>query len=1016
MQRLWTKENISPFSQFTWKQVKIEIKDVSGNLIYYHPGVEVPESWSHNAAKTFAHKYLFRGVDDKVLIDFEPLACPKPAGAPKGEWSLKQVAKRMVTAWTNTGTDNGYFDEEWPIFYNECLYAICAQYFAPNSPQWFNTGIDIYGIPGNKDGNCYIDKNGEAKDDAGCYERPPAMACHLTSIKDTLFGPSSITEYLTTETRIFRGGSGSGADWWRLRAIGEPIKAGGVSSGVMSFLKTPDVNAGCVKSGGVTRRSAKMVSLDIDHPEILDFIQWKVREERKAIALAEHDYSIEWNADGGVYQTISGQNSNNSIAIPGSFHKTRELKLKWNLIGRVKVDESKLEFTSEEYSHPQGLIKKIAPYKHGNFSVTEIINWNGPNGLGWYPIVNKIDPEELLDLNARCAWVCADPGVHYLDHFEKWNPVANDGQVKQTNPCGEYLFLENTSCNLLCLNLLKLADKPDDLDHAAELGTTALDITVSMASLPTKDLALGAHNYRTIGLGFAGLGAWLMKEGIAYDSERARDWAGILACRINFIAWKTSAGLGNKLGAFPRYEANKEHINKVLDLHQEAAYNLYRDTKEYLGLIDKQNIDYSTLRDLPVRNSFVTLCMPAGTVGIVLDAETTGIEPFFSLMAEKKLAGGGSMSIPCPAAEQALIKLQAENSIQTPVNMICDWIVKYGNLESHPELSSKPEILAIFDTAVKNLGGDRSISYQAHILMLGAIQPFLSGAASKTVNLPYNATIKDIKEVYELCYKEGVKCVAVYRDGCKMSQPLNVPGISTNPISRMAADMIKAGFGDKHLERIASTEDSVTSLISRLIDDAPEKLWLALRANWDGLKIQKARDSYIEEFTINSAGKKRKFHLVVGLTEKGEPIEVFLKCGVGGNFESAIVDVLGIAISYLLQAGMPLMRLCKKFITPAMKFEPSGFTDRPELKYVNNMIEAILKIMAMRHMTKQEISDLGMDPASSKHIEEEHENEPKETTEYKPGTIPCPVCASPIQAVGCVPCSRCGTKIGGCGG
>lgn len=1015
IEQLWTGGEPAE-SLFHWKLVPIDITDEHGTVIYKHPGVEVPEDWSYNAAQTLAQKYLFRGVTDEAIMVVTNTACPKPAGAPAGEWSLKQVAWRIATFWGYWGRQHGYFetDAERDTFINEVMFGLFAQIFAPNSPQWFNTGVVLYGIHGNQDGNWVIkrtDSNSTYADNTEtAYARPAVMACHLKSIKDTMFGPESLTDFWVAEARLFKFGSGNGANWWRIRGKGEPLSKGGVSSGLMSFLQVPNAVAGTIKSGGTTRRAAKMVSLDLDHPEIKEFITWKAREERKAMALVDHGFSAEWNAEGGAYETVGGQNSNNSVAIPAAFYDVKDRGLDWYLIGRVKVDLTKLFPIGSKQEHPQGIVQRVREFKHGSFQVTAIINIDGADGPGWYPILESVDPEELLDMIARCAWVSADPGVHNLEFFEAWNPVSADGKVKQTNPCSEYLHLENTSCNLMCLNMLKVYSFTEDFKHAVKLMTYALDITVSFSSLPSVELAWGAYNYRSLGLGFAGLGAHLMCRGIAYDSDIGRKLAAEIACSLTTIAWETSAELAERLGAFPRYEANRDSVSKVIMMHSKAAKELgFNDYSERLLRVAPK----------PVRNSFVSLIMPAGTVGLIMDCDTTGIEPFFALRAYKKLAGGGSMTIACDSVREGLKRIGCS---EEEIFIAEECIAKEGTLENWSKLT--PSQLAIFDTAVPYKPGGRSISWQAHIKMLGAVQPFISGASSKTINMPHNSSVADVKEAYELARKLGIKCVALYRDGCKMSQPLNIPGVSKDPLIRAAKDLIAAGMGDSILEEMIERREHAIDLGGAIIGfmgEDPERFWHLLQENWEGIKIPKSRNSYTEEFTINSPLGPKKFHLCVGLTDKGDPIEVFMKCGVGGNFESAVVDVLGITLSYLLQEGMPLMRICKKFILSKMRFEPMGFTDRPELRFVNNMMEAIMKLMAIRHLNTDQLAELGIEKPLDEsedliaEIGSEFDGYEPETEETRLGVTKCIQCGYDVPVVGCVPCARCGYKPGGCG-
>ena len=1029
-----------PEDQIEWKTVDVSYP---GGQNYQNFGVEVPANWSDNAVQALATKYFFRGVSEETLIDTVQLkVSPRHSKAMPGEWSLKQVAWRISHFWRMWGEKLGYFIDtaEADVFEKECRFALYAQIFHPNSPQWFNTGVYLYGIRGNVDGTvCHSHDNpsllmklldgSPALDhdpniftpiQAPAYERPCVHACHLVSVRDAMFGEASLSEDWITEARLFKYGSGVGTNWSTIRGRGEPISAGGVASGLLSFLKVPNAIGGVIKSGGTTRRAAKMVSVDADHPEIFEFVSWKASEERAALALVDHGYSAEFNKEGGAYERVDGQNSNNSVAIPKEFWDVRNLSLPWFLISRtpvkINVPGARENLTRR---HPQGTYIEVPDFKFGSFTVNKLIR-KDPQG-DWYAVLKETTPDKILDVIARAAWVSADPGVHHLDLFEEFNPVKKDGKIRTANPCSEYLFLDDTSCNLACANLLHLDRKSGRREffaHVVRLMTFVLDITVSYGSLPSELLARGAFEYRTLGIGYAGLGALLMQVGLAYDSEEARKYAAHIQGMQTLYAWQTSAELAQRLGPFPAYGRNKEHLGDVLERHAKAA--------ESNG--DQKIADeLRSLRTVPMRNAFVTLVMPAGTVGITLDAKTTGIEPYFSLVSHKKLSDGTNMQFACPSVKPALTKLGYSS---TEAGQAVDYVASHGTILGWDKLKKEHE--SVFATAVSP---DRNeIRWKAHIDMLGAVQPLMSGAVSKTINMPRDATIDDIKQAYIYAHTKSVKCVALYRDGCKLSQPMNVADPAkqeanreyfNQAIIRKAKELVEAGFGDPPLADMIHRRTGAHGIdgIVRMMKEDPRDFWDLLRKHWSGLPVDKFRKSYTVDFTIMSPRGSKKFYLTVGTTEDGQPIELFIRTGLGGNFQDAVVDALAMKISYLLQQGIPLKKLLSKYLTNKYVFEPAGMTDftEPALRFANNFIELIMKILARRHLTPEEQAGIGVTDATNGKSVVVMENHSLPQVDDVMRILPkgmkqCPSCGTPVKAWGCDPCPSCGHKEGGCGG
>ena len=642
-QRRFTKENVSPFDMFEYDYRTSVIKNPTGEVLFEMKDVEVPKQWSQIATDIIAQKY------------FRKAGIPQPDGSLGRETSAKQVAHRMANCWRVWGERNGYFNSEKDaqVFYEELVYSILKQACVPNSPQWFNTGLhESYGITGKPQGHYYVDgKDGQLKRSTSAYERPQPHACFILSVDDDLVNDGGIMDLWIREARIFKYGSGVGTNFSKIRGEGEKLSGGGTSSGLMSFLKIGDRSAGAIKSGGTTRRAAKMVCLDLDHPEIMTFINWKQEEEKKVAALVAAGYDNSY--EGEAYLTVSGQNSNNSVRVPNEFFKVLEQDGDWEL--KARTDGS---------------------------------------------VMKKIPAREVWNQINYAAWRCADPGTQYDTTINEWHTCPQGGRINASNPCSEYMFLDNTACNLASANLMQFFDVEKSLfdvegfSYTCRLWTTVLEISVLMAQFPSKEVAQLSYDYRTLGLGFANLGTMLMVSGIPYDSEKARGIAGAITAIMTGVAYKTSAEIAGVLGAFPRYEENKNDMLRVMHNHRAAAYDA-SDAYEGLsikpvGINSKYCPDYLLSaackawddavelgEKFGYRNAQTTVIAPTGTIGLVMDCDTTGVEPDFALVKFKKLAGGGYFKIINQSVPVALKHLgYGEKEIDAHYK-ICSWFCNF---------------------------------------------------------------------------------------------------------------------------------------------------------------------------------------------------------------------------------------------------------------------------------------------------------------------------------------------------
>lgn len=918
--RLFTKEientDKTVYDLFTWKSVDVIIKNyATGEAITDMRNLEFPVAYSQSACDIIASKYFRkRGV----------------GGERDYEYSMRQVAHRMVTFWLNSMEDSGLINKEQrTVMYDELVYTFLSQRFAPNSPQWFNTGLNIYGITGSSQGHFYYDeKLKKTVTSVDTYTRTQGSACFITSVDDTLIGNKSLTDQLTIETLLFKYGSGVGSNWSTIRSKDERLSGGGKSSGLLSFLKVSDRNAGAIKSGGTTRRAAKMNILDLDHPEILEYINWKAQEEEKVVALGKMGYST--NFEGEAYDTVSGQNANNSVRISNEFmEKLKDSNAMWQTSGRVDSNVNK-----------------------------------------------EIPVSKIWEDIAYAAWRCGDPGIQYDDTINTWHtcPAGEDGKlwerhnrINASNPCSEYMFLDDTACNLASINLMQYYDiESEEFDNEGYLHTImlvqmVLEATIHFGQFPTSDIARKSYMFRTTGLGFTNLGTLFMVMGIPYDSENARNIAASLASIMTGHSYYTSSLMAQKLGPFPAYKYNKKQMINVIKNH--GAISNYKEGTEPIGLTyEPIKVDHNILNKLNMkqtsetvkkvwqnaivsgeaygfRNAQVTVLAPTGTIAFAMDCATTSSEPFFSHISFKKLVGGSFMEIVNPAIGIALKKLGYLND---QINEIIDYVQRKsddvlvdGKIEGAPHL--KEEHYAVFDTANKCGTGKRFISPIGHVKMMGALTPHITGAISKTVNLPNQATIEQIKEIYHLSFTLGIKAIALFRDNCKASQPLNTIKASKQ------RDITQYSY--KELLEIAQTSSPVT--INKTLRDKPKGIREARihEAEINGIKYYIHTSFYNDDLVNDSIQNDRIGNSRTYNREDGRWLgEVYISAGEQGSLIKGLLDSLSKTISIMLQYGVPAKNISSMY--RGQKYEPSGpVKGHPYIKWVDSISDLISKVI-----------------------------------------------------------------------
>ncbi|MDH4157828.1 MAG: vitamin B12-dependent ribonucleotide reductase [candidate division Zixibacteria bacterium] len=1058
IQRYFTRQGESPYSRISFAKRTSEIKNTDGSTVFKAENILVPESWSPVAVDILAQKYFRKAGVPQIDENGNPVLDEEGKQVLGRETDARQVFHRLAACWSHWGEKHGYFDSKDDVraFYDELCYMLATQVASPNSPQWFNTGLYYaYGISGVSNGHHYVDPDTHVLTQArNAYEHPQPHACFIQSVTDDLVNEGGIMDLWVREARLFKYGSGTGSNFSSIRGCREPLSGGGSSSGLMSFLKIGDRAAGAIKSGGTTRRAAKMVCLDLDHPDIMEFVGWKVAEEQKVAALVtgsrvireqlkeilnaacfkdksgetvvETDVEknkklklalktarrfavppayinkvlelvtvgvtdiefvdLDTNWDSEAYLTVSGQNSNNSVRIPNAFFEKLKADENWDLVRRT-----------------DGKVSRSIP------------------------------AQELWEKIGYSAWSCADPGVQYDTTINEWHTCPESGRINASNPCSEYMFLDDTACNLASINLVKFLDEDGKFDiegylHTIRLWTVVLEISVLMASYPSRAVAQRSYDFRTLGLGYANLGTVLMRLGIPYDSPEGHAWCGALTALLTGEAYVTSAEMARQLGPFPEYFRNRSHMLRVVRNHRRAAYNA--DRAEYEDLTVKPaGINPNYIHEELVtaarlvwdhalemgeahgyRNAQVTVIAPTGTIGLVMDCDTTGIEPDYALVKFKKLAGGGYFKIinnSVPIAlrrlgyseeevrdiilyatghktlrqapfinheslqakgfgKEELAKVEkslenvfditfafnkftlGENTLKETLGLsdetINDWdfnlLREFGftreqidlaneyccgtmTLEGAPHLKEKH--LAIFDCASRcGRKGRRFIKYEAHIRMMAAAQPFISGAISKTINMPAEATIDDVKRAYMLSWETMNKAIAIYRDGSKLSQPLSSTVLDE----------------DSRPEQL-SVEDVAGRMAQKVV-----YRYLAKRR-----KIPNRRGGYTQKAVVGG----HKVYLRTGEYSDGTLGEIFLDMHREGAAFRSLMNSFAIAVSLGLQHGVPLEEFVDAFLFS--RFEPNGgVIGNKSIKRATSIIDYIFRELAISYLARTDLA------------------------------------------------------------
>ncbi len=1078
--RRFTKENESPYAGLDFDHRTSEIRNPDGSVVFRQEGVRVPSEWSQVATDVLAQKYFRKAGVPQTGPDGKPLEDDRGRPITGSEHDAREVFHRLAGCWTDWGKRYGYFDseEDSRAFYDEICYTLAHQMTAPNSPQWFNTGLSFaYGMSGPAQGHYYVEENdGETRRTKTAYERPQAHACFIQSVADDLVGEGGIMDLWVREARLFKYGSGTGSNFSSLRGEGEPLSGGGRSSGLMSFLRIGDRAAGAIKSGGTTRRAAKMVCLDLDHPDIEDFIDWKVVEEqkvaalvagskacrealtsvmratrvkaasgaaneqvdadpktndalkvairrartsrvpesyiRRALHLAEQGYTefpfdeYDTNWDSEAYSTVSGQNSNNSIRVPNAFFAALDKGGEWNLTRRTDGE-----------------------------------------------VARSVKASDLWEKIAYAAWACADPGLQYDSTINEWHTCPASGRINASNPCSEYMFLDDTACNLASINLAKFIDEQGRFDiegfrHVSRLWTIVLEITVLMAAYPSKKIAELSYRFRTLGLGYANMGTILMRQGIPYDSPRGRAICAAITALMTGEAYAASAEMAKEHGPFPGFEENREDVLRVIRNHRRAAYDAPAKDYEGLTVLPQGISEEDCPEDLRAaaldawdralalgerhgfRNAQTTVIAPTGTIGLLMDCDTTGIEPDFALVKFKKLAGGGYFRL----ANRSLIPaLKALGYTDEQVEDIETYCVGHRTLEGAPGINHdtlrakgfddaalakveealaeafeigfafnkftlgetfctdvlgisekqldqwnfnlleslgfssdeiqaandyccgtmtvegaphlRDEHLPVFDCANRcGSRGKRFIAYTGHLEMMGAAQPFLSGAISKTINMPNEASVEDIRHAYEMGWKLMLKAVALYRDGSKLSQPLSAAAEDFDIAPEESADA--AAIAEKITERIVVR-------------------YLAKRR-----RLPFRRKGYTQKANVGG----HKVYLRTGEYEDGSVGEIFLDMHKEGAAFRSLMNCFAIAVSLGLQHGVPLEEFVDAFVFT--RFEPNGIVQGNQaIKMSTSVIDYIFRELAITYLDRMDLSqvseeDLRADTMGASRIEE----------------------------------------------
>lgn len=1083
--RHFTKEGQSPYQNISFKKTSCEIRNPDGSVVFKLDDVKVPKSWSQVASDVLAQKYFRKaGVPNALkadsdqnvpkwlwrhVVDEKALKKMPEEDRYGSEVSATQVFDRMVGAWTYWGWKGGYFfaEKDARVFYDELRYMMCNQMCAPNSPQWFNTGLHwAYGISGPAQGHCYIDPDTQKlTTSTSSYERPQPHACFIQSVKDDLVNEGGIMDLWVQEARLFKYGSGTGSNFSSIRGNGEDLSGGGRSSGMMSFLRIGDRAAGAIKSGGTTRRAAKMVTVDVDHPDIEEYINWKVIEEQKVAALVTGSKQLKkhltniMNACHGDDGTEVDPQENpvlkssikaaRAVSVPDSYIQ-RILQLAGQGITEFPVEEFDTNWTSEAYVTVSG------QNSNNSVRVTNDFLKLADTGGEWDlirrtdgKIHRRIDAKKLWNDISYAAWSCADPGIQFDTTINEWHTCPKSGRINASNPCSEYMFLDDTACNLASINLMRFYT-PDaahsfDVDgykYIVRMLTVVLEISVYMSQLPSKALAIGTYDFRTLGLGYANIGGLLMSMGLSYDSDEARALTGALTAIMTGVSYQASAEMAGELGAFAKYKDNAKDMLRVIKNHRRAAYG---ETEGYDALeilpvpLDHKNCPVPILVDEAktswdkalslgekhgYRNAQTTVVAPTGTIGLVMDCDTTGIEPDFALVKFKTLAGGGYFKIINQMVPNALKKLGYTPQQSEDITL---YATGHGTLEDAPGISFKAlkekgfttdiieklagDLKAAFDVKfafnkwslgedfcrdalglsdaqlaktnlniLSHLGfseadidaanahccgtmtlegaphlkdehlpvfdcantcgrlGKRYLSAESHIHMMAAAQPFLSGAISKTINMPFNAKIEDCKKAYELSWQLGLKSNALYRDGSKLSQPLSASLLSEEDDT---SDAVEA-----HIN--ASTTAQTTQVVEKIIERVIQR--------HERRQLPPRRKGYTQKASVGG----HKVYLRTGEYSDGKIGEIFIDMHKEGAAFRSLMNNFAMAISIGLQYGVPLDEFVEAFTFT--RFEPAGMvTGNEVIKVATSILDYIFRELAVSYSGRSDLAHVSLD-------------------------------------------------------
>jgi ribonucleoside-diphosphate reductase alpha chain len=892
--RYFSRAGVSPYNEIEWELRNASITNESGKVVFEQTNVEIPKAWSLMATQVVVSKY-FRG----------------PLGTPQREHSVRQMIGRVVDTITGWGRKDGYFaaPEDAEAFSDELTHILLHQKACFNSPVWFNCGIE---------------------------EKPQCSACFILSVEDTM---DSILDWYRKEGVIFKGGSGSGVNLSKIRSSKEQLAGGGTASGPVSFMKAADASAGVIKSGGKTRRAAKMVVLDVDHPDIEEFIKCKVEEEKKAWALIEAGYDS--SLDGPAYGSVFFQNANNSVRVTDEFMRAVEEDREWQT-KYVRSGEACETFKARD----------------------------------------------LMRMIGESTYFCGDPGMQYDTTINDWHTCSNTARINASNPCSEYMHLDNSACNLASLNLLKYLRDDGVFDteafrRAVDIVILAQDILIDNSSYPTPEITANARAFRELGMGYANLGALLMSLGLPYDSDAGRAYAAAVTALMSGEGYLQSSRNAAATGAFAGFEVNRQPMLRVLNKHRSAAYKISPSHVPLDLLTAAREAWDSTCAEAEqngVKNSQISVLAPTGTIAFMMDCDTTGVEPDIALIKYKKLVGGGLLKIVNNTVPRALRRLGYDVK---QIQEIVEYVEEHETIEGAPHL--KDEDLAVFDCAFKPANGSRSIHYMGHVKMMSAVQPFISGAISKTINMPTEATVEDITHAYMESWKLGLKAVAIYRDGSKRTQPLNT-----------AKDKTEAKAG-------AAESKEARPLRRRLPDE---------------------RRSITHKFDI--AGHEG--YIIAGMYEDGQPGEIFITMSKEGSTISGLMDSFATAISIALQYGVPLRGLVDKF--SHMRFEPSGFTKNPDIPMAKSIMDYIFRWLASKFLDGDAQQELGIvrpeadEESHLKKVVSIASHPPRGgapvttissvTSLYQQDAPPCPDCgAIMIRSGACYKCLNCGA-VSGC--